>query len=226
MEFNNDIEVVEVKKLTMVEKFKYFFINPNKLFEDYNVKPAWLLKTLFIVVISLIAVIITTQITAGPQTDLLLQRSPDMSREQAEAIIKSPFMMYFTIAAGFIVPILAIFLGSLIYWGLLSLFGGKTSYTKIVSVYTLAYIPYLVGSFISLAFAYYANNFDNMLQPQIKDVLFTRFDLFVIWQALLLVFGLAKISGLKPQKTAIIVAIMWILATGAGIIQALLGKAS
>jgi hypothetical protein len=224
MEFNNETEIIEVKKLTMMERLKYFFTNPNKIFEDYNVKPAWVLKTLIIVALSVVAVVITTKLTVGPQTDLLMLRSPDMSREQAEVIMKSPIVMGFAIGAGLLVPVISVFLGSLIYWGLIALFGGKTTYTRVVSVYSLAYLTYLIGSFISLAFAYYANSFESMVQPQIKDVLFNRLDLFVIWQVLLLVFGFAKISGLKLQKTAIIVAIMWTLVTGLGIIQVLMGK--
>jgi hypothetical protein len=213
MEFNNETEIIEVKKLTMMERLKYFFTNPNKIFEDYNVKPAWVLKTLIIVALTVVATIITTKLIADLSIDRMLTQSPDMTREQAEAVMNSPIVIGLAIGGAIFAATAAVFLASLIYWGLIALFGGKTTYTRVVSVYTLAYLPYLIGSFISLAFAYYMNNFDSMLQPQIKDVLFNRFDLFVIWQVLLLVFGFAKISGLKLHKTAIIVAIMWIMAT-------------
>jgi hypothetical protein len=224
MEFNNETEIIEVKKLTMVERLKYFFTNPNKIFEDYNVKPAWVLKTLIIVALTVVATIITTKLIADLSIDRMLTQSPDMTREQAEAVMNSPIVIGLAIGGAIFAATAAVFLASLIYWGLIALFGGKTTYTRVVSVYTLAYLPYLIGSFISLAFAYYMNNFDSMLQPQIKDVLFNRFDLFVIWQVLLLVFGFAKISGLKLHKTAIIVAIMWIMATCVQLIPLFMGK--
>jgi hypothetical protein len=221
MELNNNIETVEVKRLTMFERLKYFFINPNKLFDDYNIKPTWLVKTLIIVVLTIIATIITTKLTVGPQIDLLIQQSPDMSKEQAEATVafmNSPVIMAFAAGAAVLTAAIAVFLGSLIYYGLIALFGGKTRYMKVVSVYSLAYIPYAFGSLISLGFAYYTNNFDSLLQPKLMDVIFNRLDLFVIWQVLLLVFGFTKIANIKLHKAAIIVAIMWIIGTGMAMI--------
>jgi hypothetical protein len=213
MELNNTVEIVEVKKLTIVEKLKYFFVNPNKLFEDYNIRPTWFLKTLIIVALTMITTIITTKLIAGPTIDMMILQTPDLTREQAEAIMKSPLVMGFAAGGALLMPTAAIFLGSLIYYGLISLFGGKTKYMKIVAVYTLAYIPYTIGTLISLGFAYYTNNFDSMMQPKLMDVIFNRLDVFVIWQVLLLVFGFAKISNIKLHKSAIIVAIMWTIAT-------------
>jgi Yip1 domain len=196
-----------------VEKLKYFFVNPNKLFEDYNIRPTWFLKTLIIVALTMITTIITTKLIAGPTIDMMILQTPDLTREQAEAIMKSPLVMGFAAGGALLMPTAAIFLGSLIYYGLISLFGGKTKYMKIVAVYTLAYIPYTIGTLISLGFAYYTNNFDSMMQPKLMDVIFNRLDVFVIWQVLLLVFGFAKISNIKLHKSAIIVAIMWTIAT-------------
>lgn len=213
MELDNNVEIVEVKRLTTMEKLKYFFINPNKLFEDYKIRPTWLLKTILIVALTIIGTIISTKLIAGPSIDLLIQRTPDLSREQAEVIMKSPLVMGFAVGGALLVSTAAVFLGSLIYYGLISLFGGKTKYIKIVAVYSLAYIPYTIGTMISLAFAYYTNNFDSMMQPQLMDVIFNRLDIFVIWQVLLLVFGFAKISNLKLHKSAIIVAVMWTIST-------------
>jgi hypothetical protein len=95
---------------------------------------------------------------------------------------------------------------------------------KVVSVYSLAYIPFTIGTLVSLAFAYYTNNFDSLLQPELRDIIFNRLDVFVIWQVLLLVFGFAKISNLKLFKTAIIVGIMWTISTGISIASASMGK--
>jgi hypothetical protein len=218
MELNNTVEIVEVKKLTIMEKLKYFFVNPNKLFEDYNIRPTWLLKTLIVIILTIITTIITTKLVAGPSIDMMILQTPDMTREQAEAIMKSPIVMGIAVGGAFIVCIAAIFLVPLIYYGLIALFGGKTNYMKIVAVYSLAYLPYTVGAIISLTFAFYTNNFDSIMQPQLMDVIFSRFDVFVIWQVLLLVFGFAKVSNLKLHKTAIIVAIMWTIATAVSLI--------
>jgi hypothetical protein len=49
-------------------------------------------------------------------------------------------------------------------------------------------------------------------------------DLFVIWQVLLLVFGFSKVADLKLHKSAIIVGIMWVIATGLSIIPVYMNK--
>ena len=214
MELNTGVEIVEVKRLTIMEKFKYFFINPNKLFEDYDTRPTWLLKTIAIVVLTIIGTIISTMLIAGPTIDMMIQQNPDITMEQAELLIKSPLVIGLAIGGALIVSIASVFLVSLIYYGLISLFGGKTKFMKVVAVYTLAYIPYIIGTFVSLAIVYYTNNFDSMLQQDFMDVIFSRLDIFVIWQVLLLIFGFAKIGAFKLYKSAIIVAIMWTIATG------------
>lgn len=227
MEINNMVETNQVKNLTFGEKFKYFFINPNKIFEDYNTKPTWLIKLLVIIALSIVFAFITKSITSGAQTDLLMQQTPDMTKEEAEAVMQlmnSPVMTAITVAVTVITVIGGMFLTPLIYWGLISVFGGKTTYMKIVAVYTLAYIPYYLGSLLSLGYSYYTNNFDNLLNANLTDALFKRFDIFVIWQVLLLVFGFVKIANIKLGKSAIIVTIMWLLATGITVVPLLITK--
>ncbi|MDF2590810.1 MAG: Yip1 domain protein [Clostridia bacterium] len=223
----NNVEIVEVKSLTIMEKLKYFFVNPNKLFEEYNTRPTWLLKTILVVALTIVGTVISTKLMIGPTIDMMIQQSPGMPKEQLDAtmaIMNSPIVIGIAIGGAIFVAFGAVFLGSLIYYGLISLFGGKTKYLKVVSVYSLAYIPFTISTLFALTFAYYTNNFDSMLQPEIKDVIFNRLDIFVIWQVLLLVFGFAKISNLKLFKTAIIVGIMWTLSTVISVVTASMGK--
>lgn len=226
MENNNNLEELEIKKLTVLERVKYFFTNPNKLFADYNNKPTWFVKLLIVFAITVVFTIIMKKLTFGPQLDLL-QQNPNMTKEQAEAavaVMNSSWMTALTIASALVGVLIAAFLTPLIYYGLIALFGGKTKYMKLVSVYLLAYIPASIGALVDLAFAYYTNNYESLLQPTITDVLFKRFDLFVIWQALLLVFGFSKVADLKLKKSAIIVVIMWLIATGISIIPVYMNK--
>ncbi len=228
MEQYTAIETEEVKKLTILERIKYFFINPNKLFESYNVKPTWLFKLLLILAMTCIATIIMKKITFDANVDSLLQQTQGLSKQDAEATAKflnSPVMTAIMVGGAMFVAAAQLFLVPSIYYGLISLFGGKTGYMKIVAVYMTAYIPVAIGSFAGLAFAYYTNNYDSLLHPTMKDILFDRFGLFVIWQALLLVFGFAKIAEMKLSRAAITVAIMWLIATGIPIVQGYLTRA-
>jgi hypothetical protein len=227
MEINNEVEIDEVKKLTMGERIKYFFTNPNKLFEEYEIRPTWLVKLLIIIILSIIYTILLKNLTFGPQVDMIIQQTPDMPKEQAEATIafmNSPIMTGIAVGAAVAMAAIAVFLTSWIYYGLIALFGGKTKYMKVVAVYSLAYIPYYIGALATLGFAYFTNNYESLVQPQVMDVMFNRLGLFVIWQVLLLVFGFSKIANLKLQKSAIIVAIMWIIATVISIVPTLMNR--
>lgn len=212
METNEIIEVEEVKKLTMAERLKYFFTNPNKLFENYEVKATWLGKFLIIMVLALAYSFMLKNQILGPQMDMILSQTPNLSQEEAAfaAQIASTTLVVMSV----IVIAITVFLVPLIYWGLLSLFGGKTRYMKVVAVYTLAYIPVMIGSFVTLGIAYYTNNYDSLLQPQMLDALLNRLNLFVIWQVLLLIFGFAKIANIKIIKSAFVVGILWLIYTG------------
>ncbi|MDF2839612.1 MAG: Yip1 domain protein [Clostridia bacterium] len=227
MEINNAAENEEVKKLTIGERIKYFFTNPNRLFEDYKNKPTWLVKLLIIIGITIVYTILLKNLTFGPQVDMIIQQSPDMPKEQVEAtmaLMNSPVMTAIAVGAAALMAIIAVFATSGIYYGLLSLFGGKTSYMRVVAVYSLAYIPYYIGALVSLGFSYFTNNYESLLQPQLTDVLFNRLGLFVIWQVLLLVFGFSKIADIKVSKAAIVVAIMWIIATIISIVPTFMNR--
>lgn len=225
MEVNSTVESVTVKNLSIGEKLKYFFTNPNKIFEDYNTRPTWKLKFLIIIAIATAYSVLEKILTFGSQIDIMLQQMPDMPKEQAQMIVQfmnSPWMTAIYAVMYILIVIGAVLLTTLIYKGLISLFGGKTTYKKLLSVYSLAYIPYCIGSLVSLAIGYFTNNYENILNPDALNILLSRLDLFVICQALLLVFGFSKVAELKLKKSAIIVAIMWLAATGISVISKLL----
>ncbi len=216
MEVNNIVETASVKNLTIGEKFKCFFTNPNRLFEDYNTNPTWKLKFLIIIATVTLQAVLSKIFTFEAQIDNMLQSMPNMSKDQVQAVMElmnAPWMTALIAIFAAIMAIASVFLVTLIYWGLVSLFGGKTTYKKLLSVYSLAYIPVCIGSLVSLAIAYFTNNYGNTLNPNIADALLGRVDLFVICQVLLLVFGFSKVANLKLNKSAIMVGIMWLIAT-------------
>lgn len=224
MEINNEVESQEVKSLTITERVKYFFTNPNKLFEEYKIKPTWLIKMLIIIAIAIVYTLIYSKLTYAPQIDMLMNQQPDITREQAEKSMQIFGSPVFSVGLALLGSFIAVFLTSLIYHGLIALFGGKTSYMKVVAVYSLAYIPYYIGELVNLLFASFGNDFTSLLQPRFIDVFFNRFGLFVVWQVLLLVFGFSKIADLKLQKSAVIVGIMWLIVFGFSLIPVFMSK--
>lgn len=224
MEINNEVESQEVNRLTIKERVKYFFTNPNMLFEEYKIKPTWLVKMLIIVTIAIVYSLIYSKLTYAPQIDMIMDQQPSLTREQAEQSMQFFSSPIFSVGTALLGSAIAVFMTPLIYHGLIALFGGKTSYMRVVAVYSLAYIPYYIGELINLAIASYGNNYSSYLQPQFIDVVFNRFGLFVVWQVLLLVFGFSKIADLKLQKSAIIVGIMWSIVFGISLIPVLMSK--
>jgi hypothetical protein len=48
------------------------------------------------------------------------------------------------------------------------------------------------------------------MSPTLLDAFYNNIDPFIIWQAILMVFGISVVSGLPEKKSTIIVACMWL----------------
>jgi hypothetical protein len=79
-------------------------------------------------------------------------------------------------------------------------------------VYTLAYMAAVIGMLIKLVYMYLTGNLLYLnMSPTFVDALYNNLDPFIIWQAILTVFGISVVSGLPEKKSAIIVVTMWLV---------------
>ena len=111
----------EVKELSIVEKLKYFFINPEKIFEQYIKKSVSLVKVIIIILFtSFYAFAMSTQknliIDRTLQT---VKKNPNITQSALDVTKQISGVMYsapILILQQSVGVLLTIFFMSLIYW--------------------------------------------------------------------------------------------------------------
>ena len=203
----------------MLRKLKLFFVKPTELFRDYIEKPVWALK-LFVIALVIGLYTYGTKILGEDLfIEMMEEKAAAMPPEQAEAVrasipfMNSPMMNLISAAAGAISTVAIILLIALVYKAFIRAFKGEIKYKQVLAVYTLAYMASVLGMVVKFAYMYFTGNLLYLeLSPTFKDILLNNLDPFVIWQSILMVFGISAVSGIPEKKSIIIVAVMWLVA--------------
>jgi len=203
----------------MLKKLKLFFIKPTELFRDYIEKPVWALK-LFVIALVIGLYTYGTKILGEDLfIEMMEEKAAAMPPEQAEALrssiafMNTPMMNLISAAVAAISTIAIILLIALVYKAFIRALKGEIKYKQVLAVYTLAYMASIVGMAVKFAYMYFTGNLLYLdLSPTFKDVLLNNLDPFVIWQSILMVFGISAVSGIPEKKSIIIVAVMWLVA--------------
>lgn len=203
-------------KKTLLQKLRLFFIRPSELFSDYIGKPAWALKFLMITIITALYAYGTKILGKDLFAEMLEEKAASMPPEQAEAVrgsiafMNSPAMNIGSAAIAAVSMIAIILLISLVYMVFIRTMKGNIKYSQVVSIYTLAYMATVIGLVVKLAYMYLTGNLIYIdMSPTYLDALYNSLDVFVIWQAVLMVFGITAVAGIPEKKSTIIVACMW-----------------
>jgi len=194
-------------------------------------KPAWALKLL---IISLVLALYTYAIKILGKdlfTEMMEEKAATMSPEQAEAVkgsiafLNSPMMNIVSAIVAAVSMIAITLLISLVYMAFIRALKGKIKYTQVVSVYTLAYMASTIGLLVKLAYMYLTGNLLYIdLSPTLLDTLYNNLDPFIIWQAILMVFGISVVSGIPEKKSTIIVVSMWLVSLAISLGSVMLAK--
>ncbi|HNU80478.1 MAG TPA: Yip1 family protein [Bacillota bacterium] len=203
----------------MLKKLKLFFIKPTELFRDYIEKPVWALK-LFVIALVIGLYTYGTKILGEDLfIEMMEEKAAAMPPEQAEALrssiafMNTPMMNLISAAVAAISTVAIILLIALVYKAFIRALKGEIKYKQVLAVYTLAYMASIVGMAVKFAYMYFTGNLLYLdLSPTFKDVLLNNLDPFVIWQSILMVFGISAVSGIPEKKSIIIVAVMWLVA--------------
>lgn len=203
----------------MLKKLKLFFVKPTELFRDYIEKPVWALK-LFVIALVIGLYTYGTKILGEDLfIEMMEEKAAAMPPEQAEALrasiafMNTPMMNLISAVVAAISTVAIILLIALVYKAFIRALKGEIKYKQVLAVYTLAYMASIVGIAVKFAYMYFTGNLLYLdLSPTFKDVLLNNLDPFVIWQSILMVFGISAVSGIPEKKSIIIVAVMWLVA--------------
>ncbi len=218
-------------KKSILQRLRLFFIRPVELFRDYIEKPAWVLKFLIIALASALYAYMTKVLGKDLFAEMMEEQAASMPPEQAEAVrasipfMNSPTMNLISAGVAVISIIAIILLVSLVYMAFIRVMKGSITYKQVLSIYTLAYMASVIGMAVKSAFMFLTGNllYINM-RPTYADAFYNNADPFIIWQAILMVFGISAVSGITEKKSTIIVACMWLVSLGISLGSVMLAK--
>lgn len=186
---------------------KNILIRPAAAFQTLDVKQA---VTLAVVLMVLACFFSTVAAMTVPVDEFF---PPEIPPEQAEIAENIMEMMRSPggIAISVVIGAIGTAVGALIKAGLLTLFfmmlGAKASYVKTLAVLALAWIPLFFREALrSISTLAAGTPFLEAASP-----LANHLDIFVLWNAILLVIGFAIIYKISYAKSAIPVAVYWLL---------------
>ncbi|SHJ37161.1 Yip1 domain-containing protein [Clostridium amylolyticum] len=213
---NNEIQ----SRLTLGEKIKYFFINPQKLFEDYLHHGKYAIPMVIVVAISTIVAVIQGIISKEAlkgAVDKQLNTTPGMDpaalgiAQSVADVTTSPIFVAITTIVGILI---GIYFTTLIYWLVSKMFKGTASYSQMVGVYVISYFPVVIGSIIRLIYDVIVNkpiDVNAAANLSVGNVILAKLNVFGIWQMLLLVIGIAVVAKISKKKSIGVVVIIWAL---------------
>jgi hypothetical protein len=154
------------------------------------------------------------------------QLTPDQI-QAAQKLLYSPVMYALYGVMGVVMTFFAMVVTSLIILGLLRMFGNEGKYSRIIAVYSLAYIPQAIGSILKGIYMLITQKpIFTDLSPTFMSTLLNQIDLFILWTAILVVVGISKVFGLSEKKSIIIAVTLWLLTLGISLLPVLMKPAA
>ncbi|WP_404348123.1 YIP1 family protein [Sutcliffiella horikoshii] len=188
-------EVLSQEKLSLLEKIKYFFINPRRFYTGGNNKNSWFLLFLLLVMTGsflqgkTIATFFSTVMNMGGEVE-----------EEAVAIV-GKISMLFGLGMGVIGSVITIFLTSLII--LLSvkfILKGEITYKQVLSIYCISNIPTIIFNVIILLF--YDQVANTVSLTEFMTLFIRKVNFLSIWSLALLIIGISVVSKVSLRKSA------------------------
>lgn len=212
MEDTNNVE-----QLTFSEKVRNFFVHPTKVFAQYEEKPKYAVKLIIICLVTGILSAVQSIMSKPYMEKYFNNITKGMDPQQAEIVKKTAGAVTSTpvlLITGIVTAIIAVFLVSLIYMLFIKAFKGKIKYSQVVSIYTTAYMAVVIGSIIKIIYMLISKrplNISQQTNPTLLNTITASYDIFSIWEMVLMVLGISTVAKISKKKSAVIVIIMFII---------------
>lgn len=195
------------------------FFEPSKVFASLSQKPSWLLPVIILIVLVMVTSIVTRPLQIQEQVHRIEENerlSPEQ-KEQFSEIVRERANQPVWKAVGYIMPVVGVFiyvmlLTAIWYFGGNVLLGGNTTFKKVLSIFSYSTLVAIPGTIVKVPLmlakkSVHVQTSLAALLPSGSDdsVLFkilAKFDIFTIWQYVLVAMGLAIIYKFTVKKSA------------------------
>lgn len=215
----------EEKPLGGASKIINTFFEPKKVFESLKIKPTWLIPFLIVTLLGIGSFYYTFPFIMAQQVERI-QENEKIPEEQKELIIEKltekdhpPLWQLALAPIGTLVSLVIV--AAVLFFVFNVLLGGDSAFRRIFSVYcysSLIAIPAMIVKFplimmkenlnvqTSLALILSVNEKDTFLYSVLSS-----FDIFTIWQVILVSMGLGVMYKYTTKKTFTAVLILWLI---------------
>jgi hypothetical protein len=216
----------ETRQPNVFEQIIGVFLSPTKTFQAIDEKPNYLVPLILVILISIvIAYAIMPSIMPAQmekQREKLVERGMnDEEIDQALATGEKFGSIFGIVGAGVSPIIMLLIAAGLLMFVCSVILGGITSFVKVFSIMTYSWLISLVGSLVKIPLIVKQKTPDIHFSPATfwpedtaKNFLYhflKSFDIFSIWQYIVLAIGVAVIYKFSNQKAGIAVGFLFLI---------------
>ena len=222
--------------LSQVERVADVFVAPSKTFADIRRNASWWLPFLLLVIVTLAsAVVIDRKVGFERVAENTVHQSPKQEdalanltpAQRADQFRKMAVGYKFSVYGAFVFILVFVAIVALIYWATLNFgLGAQTTYGQNFALWMYASLPKLLTgllAIVTLLFGGTAESY-NMQNPVGTNPAYympdtapwlraflSFFDVFGLWQLVLLVIGVAVIARVSMGKAALVAVGWWVV---------------
>lgn len=216
----------ETRQPNVLEQIIGVFMAPTKTFEAIDRKPNFLVPLILITLISIFTayIIMPTVMPAQMEKQREKMVEQGMSDEQIDQAMATgeKFGSIFGLVGAGVSPIIMLLIAAGILMFICSpILGGTASFAKAFSIMSYSWLIYMLGSLVKIPLIIKQKTPDIHFSPatfwpeeQAKNFLYhflKSFDIFAIWQYVVLAIGVAIIYKFSKQKAGIAIGILFLI---------------
>lgn len=214
-------QTIAVKKKNFFSKWLGVYFSPSETYTSLNEKPDWLIPLLLLALFTVIMVFLMAPYLKEAQIEAMMDRG--LSQNEAyDRIEKIPsiFQYLSPIFGGISAFIVSFIIAGAFYIVFNFILGGESSYKKVLSIYSytalaVTFIGMLIKTPLILAkhSVKVQTSLAAFLSPDMEKQFFykllAKFDIFIIWELILLMIGFGVIYRFSRGKSATGVFSLW-----------------
>jgi len=201
------------------QKITGIYYQPAKVFEQLKPKTLWWVPLIIVLVVSTGAMFISRPIVI-PEIMSQMAQNPDIPSEslpQVQERIQNPLYSLLGVLVG--MPLAWVAIG-LVFWGIFSMLGGKSSFGPMFAATAWASMISIPGSLIKVPLMFIMDTAKvhtslALLLPTDMDStyifrLLAQIDFFTIWTVVVMALGYSAFTGVDRKKSLWAVFIVWV----------------
>jgi hypothetical protein len=198
------------------------YYQPAKVFEGMKQKPQWLLPLIIGVLVTVLVTAIILKPIVFPEQIARINANPDIPDEAKQRAVESmngTASYIFALAAAAASQPLVMLLIATVYWGLLTMMGGRATFAGMFSATAWAGLVAIPGVIVKVPLMFVQEtvkvhtSLALILPPEMEESftfrLLAQVDVFTLWTLFVMAVGYSVFSGLDRKKSATVVFATW-----------------